>query len=183
MAVKATIKLQGGKALEKKLKELPKGIRNKVIRQSLRAGAKIVHTETKAQAPVDSGLLKSALKVRAAKRSRKRIAVNVQTKDGDYKGETFYGAFVTYGHRLGKRSASVNRSQKVLSEARRGRGTGRGGTRTVNVLLAAQGLQGDTRKAVPANNFMERAFNTKSQQAANVIEQTMKAGIEREASK
>jgi len=58
---------------------------------------KIVASRVKALVPVDSGLTRSSVKVRAAKRSRKGFGINVQIGEGDYKGETFYAAFVEYG--------------------------------------------------------------------------------------
>lgn len=97
------LKLNGAEALAAKLRTLPTRVANKVIRQSLRAGTKIILAETIAKAPVASGLLKRTLKVRAMKRSRNRIGVQVVTEGGFYKGKAFYGAFVELGHKAGPR--------------------------------------------------------------------------------
>lgn len=43
------------------------------------------------------GQLRDSLKVRAMKSKKGRIGVVVQTREGDYKGKTFYGAFIEYG--------------------------------------------------------------------------------------
>ena len=142
MAIKATLRLEGGKALERKLKTLPTRVRNKVVRTALRDGAKIVQAETKSLAPVQTGLLKKSLKVRAMKRKKGRIGINVQMGAGDYKGETFYGAFVEYGHKLGKRTNGIKRAQKKGAAV------------------------GDSRPMVPGQHFMERAFDNKSAVAA-----------------
>lgn len=159
MAIKATLRLEGGKALERKLKTLPTRVRNKVVRTALREGAKIVQHATKELAPVRTGLLKKSIKVRAAKRKRGRIAINVQMGAGDYKGETFYGAFIEYGHRLGKRTNGIKRAQKKKQ--------------AIN----------DPRPFIEGQHFMETAFNNTSATAARTIEQSIKRGTEAEASK
>lgn len=43
------------------------------------------------------GQLRDSLKLRAMKSKKGRIGVVVQTREGDYRGKTFYGAFVEYG--------------------------------------------------------------------------------------
>jgi HK97 gp10 family phage protein len=78
-------------------KMLPKTMARKVVRQAMRAAMKTVAQETKANAPVDSGLTRRAVKTKAAKRSKKTFGVNVEIGEGNYKGETFYAAFVEYG--------------------------------------------------------------------------------------
>lgn len=99
-----TIKLPDLAPLQKALKALPARLAKKVIRQALRAGAKVIRADAISRAPVDTGMTKKAIKVRVGKRSRKpRIWVNTQVGAGDYKGETFYAAFLEYGHLSGKR--------------------------------------------------------------------------------
>ena len=104
MAVTGSIKLIGGKELDRKLKALPRKVAKKILRQALRAGAKIILAQAKANAPVATGQLKKSLKVRAMKRTRKgTVGFKVQTKAGDFKGDEFYGSFLEYGFRRGKR--------------------------------------------------------------------------------
>lgn len=43
------------------------------------------------------GMLRDSIKVRAMKARRGAVGVVVQTRDGDYRGQTFYGAFIEYG--------------------------------------------------------------------------------------
>ena len=107
----ANIKLQGARRLDRKLRMLPTRLAKKGIRQGLRAGAKIVHAQAVANAPVDTELLKKSLKVRAIKRRRGSIGVAVQTKDGNFKGETFYGAFQELGWKHGSRKLGNARKQ------------------------------------------------------------------------
>lgn len=152
MAMKMTLTLQGGKELERKLKTLPTRIRNKVVRTALRSGAKLVQAETKQLAPVATGLLRKSLKVRAMKRKKGRIGINVQMGAGDYKGETFYGAFVEYGHKVGKRPGKLDKAA-------------------------------DSRGSVAGKHFMDEAFENKAQDAADLIESQLKAGIEAEAAR
>lgn len=96
MAVSGTI--SGLEPLLKKLKTLEPKIAKKVLRQSLRAGAKIIQTAAKAKAPVKSGQLRKAIKVRAQKRTRRgTIGVNVSVGEKDFAGEVFYGSFIEFG--------------------------------------------------------------------------------------
>lgn len=83
--------------LNRKLKTLEAKVEKKITRQALRAGAKVIAKEAKARAPVDTGMLRSKIKVWALKRSRKRIGVLVGTSAKEYTGDQFYGAFVEYG--------------------------------------------------------------------------------------
>jgi len=83
--------------LNRKLKTLESKVEKKLTRQALRAGAKIIAKEAKLRAPVDTGELKSKIKVWALKRSRKRIGVLVGTSAKEYTGDQFYAAFVEYG--------------------------------------------------------------------------------------
>jgi HK97 gp10 family phage protein len=139
------LKLQGGAELAAKLETLPTRVANKVIRQSLRIGTKIILAETVAKAPVNTGLLKKTLKVRAMKRRRNQIGVQVITEGGFYQGKAFYGAFLEFGHKAGPRKL------------------------------------GNKRQQVPAKPFIKPAFDAVKEQAASVILQAMKQGIEREA--
>jgi HK97 gp10 family phage protein len=104
-----SLKIEGGKALERKLAALPGKVANKIVSKALRAGAKIILAESKIRAPKKSGLLARSLKVRSGKRRRGTARMVVQTKDGDYRGETFYGAFVYFGHRIGSRKLGDRR--------------------------------------------------------------------------
>lgn len=104
------IKLEGARELDRKLRELPRKLQRKVIRQALRAGMRPIHEAAKQNAPVATGLLKQSIKLRAMKRNRRGvIGVKIETEGGNFKGETFYGAFQEFGYRRGKRSLGNNR--------------------------------------------------------------------------
>lgn len=102
-AGKGTWVVTGIKGLDKALKALPAKIEKKVLRQAMRKGVKPIQAAAKANVPVRSGTLKKAIKVRAMKRKKDRLGVLVIVGQGDFKGETFYGAMIEYGHFAGKR--------------------------------------------------------------------------------
>lgn len=94
--------ITGVKAVDKKLAQLEKKIQKKVLRQAMRQAMKPLLTDVKEDAPVDTGLLKSSLKIKAGRRSRDTISVVVQSGEGDFRGDTFYASFNELGfHELG----------------------------------------------------------------------------------
>lgn len=101
-----TFQLTGHKHLDKVFQTLPVRVQKKVLRKPLRDAAKIIHAQAKANAPVRTGLLRSSLKVRAGKRSRRfknEVRIVVVTEGGFFKGKAFYGGFVELGFRRGHR--------------------------------------------------------------------------------
>lgn len=83
---------------DRPLKQLETRLQRKVIRQALRAGARVILPEAKANAPVgETGNLKDSIRVWALKRSRRRIGVKVGSSTHAYKGDQFYGAFIEFG--------------------------------------------------------------------------------------
>ena len=95
---RAAVRIIGLPELNRQFRALPAAVARKVIRQGLRAGAKIIRDEAMVRSPVDEGLLRSSLRVRAAKvRKKNAFAVLVTTGVGFFTGEAFYGAFVEFG--------------------------------------------------------------------------------------
>jgi HK97 gp10 family phage protein len=176
--MKGSIKLTGGEELERKLAELDKKVARKISSKAVRAGAKIILAEAKRRAPVGTdgkassgkkhkaGTLKRSLKVRSAKKRNGTIRFQVQTKDGDYKGEAYYGAFVNYGHKTGSRKAIKRSKVGSLARSKGQRG------RTKGVYQVS-----DTRRQIPGNPFMLAAFLAKKQQATDAITSTIQTGI------
>lgn len=109
MTNKAAIRLEGAKELYRKLRDLPAKFARKILSKALRAGAKVVQAAAKKLAPKLSGLLRRSIKVRATKRKKGRVGFVVGTSAGDYKGKSFYGAFLEWGHRLGSRKLGSKR--------------------------------------------------------------------------
>lgn len=87
----------GRKPIDRAFEQLPERLARKVVRQAMRKAMKPVAAQVKANAPVDTGATRRAVKVRAARRTRKGFGVNVQVGEGDYKGDTFPAAMVEYG--------------------------------------------------------------------------------------
>ena len=104
---KVTIKLEGAEKLERALAVMEAKVAKKITKKAMRAGAKVVLRAAKARAPVDTGRMKRALTVRAArKRKRGEASFNVLfnmrkypelvTKTADDK-RFFYPAVVEHG--------------------------------------------------------------------------------------
>ena len=87
-----TFKVVGGKAVQEALTKIGK----KDFRKATRKAAKLVQAAAIANAPVLSGTLRKAIKVRAAGRRRNGAKVTLQFKAGKTNSQ-FYGAFVEYG--------------------------------------------------------------------------------------
>lgn len=87
----------GAAQIKRAFKLLPKAVAKRVIRKAMRPALKGVAAKVKELVPVDTGLTRDSVKVRAAKRSKRGFGLNVQIGEGDYQGQTFYAAFVEYG--------------------------------------------------------------------------------------
>jgi len=87
----------GVRELDRALRELPLKLGKKVIRQAIRQALRPVKAAVEANAPVDTGKLRSKVKVRAGKGKRGTIRLVVRIGEGDFAGQTFYAAMVEYG--------------------------------------------------------------------------------------
>lgn len=88
-------RVEGLEELERTLRELPDKVEKKVVSQALRKGLKPIQKEAKNLAPVLSGQLKKAIKIRAGKRKKGQVSVNVIIGDKDF--QNFYPKFIEYG--------------------------------------------------------------------------------------
>lgn len=77
MATRAQFKLEGVEELIKKLRTLRGAQMRKVYRQAMRAAARPILATAKNIVPIGSGRLQRSLKIRALKRSKKLIGVQV----------------------------------------------------------------------------------------------------------
>ena len=102
--------IKGGAELQRKLRQLEPKLSKQIFRKALRSGARIIRDEARRLVPVDSGLTKEAINVKAGKGGRKKISVNIAVGEGDYKGDTFYAAFLEYGHFSGSRKRGDDRT-------------------------------------------------------------------------
>lgn len=98
MARATRYKLEGAEKLEKLFAGLPKKLRGQILRPILREAAKTVQAEAKQRAPSATGAVRDAIKVRASKKLKKgQVGVDVSIGEGNYRGKTFYGAFLEFG--------------------------------------------------------------------------------------
>jgi HK97 gp10 family phage protein len=93
----ATVVLTGVKEIDRALRQLERKMAAKVVRQAINKALKPIEARVKELAPVESGQLRDSLKVRAMPYKKGRIAFEVRTAKGDFKGDQFYGAFQEYG--------------------------------------------------------------------------------------
>lgn len=121
------VKFDGFAEFRADLNRLASRDAKRIMRQALRAGAKITAARTRALAPVSArragdvlpaGTLRKNIKVRAGKRTRASVVrVNVNVGYGlapfveQYGADWFYPAYVEYGHLIGKRSEGVKAIQ------------------------------------------------------------------------
>lgn len=105
------IEIEGAPELSRKLAEFEGKVGKKLHRKAARQAAKLVLASAKMHVPVQYGTLESSLKVKAVKRSRTRIGVEVATAEGMFQGDSFYGGFVELGtkERFHKSGKSVGR--------------------------------------------------------------------------
>jgi len=94
----------GVEDVDRRLKALEPRVQKRVLRQAMREAMRLVQAEAKANAPdpatsrYATGATKRAIKVRALKsRKRGRLGIEVRVGPGDYKGDTYYAAFLEYG--------------------------------------------------------------------------------------
>lgn len=98
MAKAMSVKVEGLPQLIKALTAFEKKVMNKGLKKCFRDGSKVIAKAVKDETPKgQSGFLRKAIKVRAAKRKKNRIGVNVQIGEGNFKGDSFYGGFVEFG--------------------------------------------------------------------------------------
>jgi len=149
----ARVHLTGAKAIALALGKLETKLSRKVATKALRAGAKVVQTEAKRIAPVQSGALRKSIKVRAGKNHKTYRSIIVGSGAKWFTGDKFYAAFVEFGHRSGKASNSIRRARK----------------RNVNTDAI------DKRDEVPGQHYMEKAYEATKQSALAKVIDTLAA--------
>lgn len=133
MPRKVTFILTGSDRLNAKLRALTTQQAKAAIRSEARPALQPTLREARALCPVREGKLRRSIKVRAIRRSRTRVGMRVTTSKSDnaFSGKTFYGGFINWGWKVGKRRrVSLRRSRTDTS---------------------------DTRKKIAGTNFMNRA--------------------------
>lgn len=109
------VKIKGFAELDKALRELPDKIERNIVRSALRAGAKVIEAEAKAQAPVKDGDLRDS--IRSSVRLRRGVPV------ATIKTDLWRARFIEFGtaqHLIsatGKVYKNTRRGEKLLSAA------------------------------------------------------------------
>lgn len=94
----AEVEIKGAAELKRMLGELPAKIEQNVVRGALRAAAKVIEQEAKANVPVNSGDLRASIRVSAGTKRGGRVYAHVKA-GGRKKGDPFYAHFVEFGTR------------------------------------------------------------------------------------
>ena len=87
-----TLRLKGGPELLQLLDQLPKNLEHNVIRGGLRAGAKVIQQQAKANVPVKTGQLKRAIGI-GTRTDGAKLSSYVKLRG---KG-SYLGLFIEYG--------------------------------------------------------------------------------------
>lgn len=98
--------------IDRALSRLSAKMQRTATRRAIRTALKLVEDGAKRRVPVDSGLTRNNISVRPGKPKRRgQIVVEVMIGEGDYKGQTFYAAFIEYGHKQGSRKLGKDRAE------------------------------------------------------------------------
>lgn len=182
-----TFKIEGIEPLAGFFEKFPAKVQNAILREALRPAAKVIQQNVIRGTPVGpssywkgpkgrgklhhGGDLRKSIKVKAAKRSRVSVGVNVVTgaTDNVFVGDQFYGAFVEFGHFMGKRKRSAPRR----------------GDEDAWAQQWAAGIDptgaGRTRK-IPGEHFMQHRAEEKIPEVTRMISTSITNSIEQIAS-
>ena len=108
-----TIALKGGPELLRFLDELPKNLERNVIRGGLRAGAKVIQQQAKANVPVKTGQLKRAIGI-GTRTDGSRLSSYVKLRGSG----SYLGLFIEYG--VAPHLISVAEEDRPVSATRHG---------------------------------------------------------------
>jgi hypothetical protein len=153
----AAVVLTGSRELNEKLQQL-RGPKQKVaIRKASREALKPVAEQVKSTAPKRTGKLARQTKVRALTRSRSKIGsrVTVSGTGNSFKGKTFYGGFIEYGWKAGRRVRNADL------------GAARGAKRTASQKAEAE-RRNNSRKQIKGTEWMKKAAQAKRQMALGI---------------
>jgi HK97 gp10 family phage protein len=176
----ASARLRGANELLAMLKRLPTQIREDVSYKALLAGSEVMLDKAREQVPVGKahqrrgkghkpGTLRASLQVYPGQFKGKSItfAVGAAFLESTFGEEAFYGGFIEFGHRLGSRKL-VERT-RIKSTKRTGK---RGRPRSII-------RKHDTRKLVPPNPFLRRAFNAGKAAAVDKVAAVIRSEVVR----
>lgn len=120
MAKAVEMVVTGDKEINKMLAEFPAALQKKWVKAAARPAAKALLPTQKRNTPTKTEALKRSMTVRAVKRSRVRVGLQITTgKKGYFRGKTFYGAFQEWGWRIGTRPTKSRRETKGFEDKRK----------------------------------------------------------------
>ena len=82
--------------IRRRLERLPKSVAKGAVRFALREALRPVRAQARAEVPVDTGLVRRSIKIKA-QRSKSAVIFRVTIGDRDFVGDAFYGAFHEFG--------------------------------------------------------------------------------------
>ncbi len=94
-------KITGGKELDAALSRLALDVETRLAKNAAGAGARVIRDGAKRRAPVDSGNLRAAIKVRRAKKRYGAAVADIVVTGGrkSLKNDAWYAKLVEYGTR------------------------------------------------------------------------------------
>ena len=104
------VDMSGDVDLVRKIEALGNAVKP-IAARVLRKAAEPVLAKAQAAAPVRSGAMKAALRIKKATSRTGRVRVTISTSAGDFKGKQFYTPFVELGHLQGSRKLGTARKQ------------------------------------------------------------------------
>lgn len=130
------VRIEGLDALNAKLREIPRVLRNRVLRNALAAGAREVRDTARRNAPLLSGATKApyrqrgtvqkAITVRTSKQAKRAgdvgVFVNVRPAKAGQRGaksptDPFYWRWLEFGWNPGGRGAAGKRTRRALNKS------------------------------------------------------------------
>lgn len=110
--ISETVTIEGLKEIDQKLTAMDAKLATRIVKRSLKAGAKVTDAAAEAMTPRLSGKLEASLKVINDRQSRRRNYASVRVGFGKkwWTGDDFYAAFVEFGHHVGSRKLGGNRT-------------------------------------------------------------------------
>lgn len=132
----------GDKRLTRMLNSLGTKLAKKLHAKAAKVALKPVLREARVTSPVATGALRRSLTVRVLPRNRKgKLGAMVTTREGLFRGATYYGGFIELGWRAGKRTK-----------------------------LGAANPEQDTRRKIPGRWFMKQAGDATESEAVKLYE-------------
>lgn len=160
-----SLSITGGDKLEALLTKLPADVERAILKDAVRAGAEPIHAAAQEKCPVSGddidphkGELRESIKLRVTA-AKGAVRATVGSREGDFKGETFYGPMVEYGHAQGQAK----------------------GGGPVHIQLAGQWVTLTPGTRVPPHPFLRPAFDENKEKATKIVGDEVARGIEQAA--